>query len=209
MNNDKPVTVKKELSTVNREETYIPYAHQWIDENDISAVADVLCSDWLTTGPKVAEFESAFADYTGAKEAIAVSNGTAALHAAMYALGIEPEDEVIVPPMTFAATANSVVFQGGIPVFTDVDSRTLLIDPAQVEAKITPSTKAIIAVDYTGHPCDYDALQDIATRHDLILIADTCHALGAKYKVAMLVPWPISAHSASTRQNIYPQAKVG
>ncbi len=166
----------------NEDRITIPYGHQWIDENDISAVADVLCSDWLTTGPKVAEFESAFADYTGAKEAIAVSNGTAALHAAMYAAGIEPEDEVIVSPMTFAATANSVVFQGGIPVFTDVDSKTLLIDPAQVEAKITPSTKAIIAVDYTGHPCDYDTLQDIATRHDLILIADACHALGAKYK---------------------------
>ncbi len=160
----------------------IPYGHQWIDENDISAVADVLCSDWLTTGPKVEEFESAFADYTGAEEAIAVSSGTAALHAAMYALGIKPEDEVIVPPMTFAATANSIVFQEGIPVFADVEPETLLIDPAQVERKITPSTKAIIAVDYAGHPCDYEALQDIATRHDLILIADACHALGAKYK---------------------------
>jgi len=160
----------------------IPYAHQWIDENDISAVADVLRSDWLTTGPKVEEFEAAFTDLIGVKEAVAVSNGTAALHAAMYAIGIESGDEVIVPPMTFAATANGVIFQGGIPVFADVDSDTLLIDPAQVEGKITPATKAIIAVDYAGHPCDYDALQDIADRRGLILIADACHALGAQYK---------------------------
>jgi len=159
----------------------IPYGHQWVDENDISAVADVLYSDWLTTGPKVEEFEATFADFIGVKEAVAVSSGTAALHAAMYALGIEPDDEVIVSPMTFAATANSVIFQGGIPVFADVNSETLLIDPMQVEAKITPATKAIIAVDYAGQPCDYDALQDIADRRDLILIADACHALGAQY----------------------------
>jgi len=160
----------------------IPYGHQWIDEDDISAVADVLRSGWLTTGPKVTEFESAFIDYTGAKEAIAVSSGTAALHAAIAAIGIGPGDEVIVTPMTFAATANSVLFQSGIPVFADVDPETLLIDPARVEERITPATRAIIAVDYAGHPCDYDVLQDIADRHDLILIADACHALGAQYK---------------------------
>lgn len=163
-------------------DTLLPYGHQWIDEEDIAAVVEVLRSDWITTGPKVAEFEQAFADFVGAREAVAVSSGTAALHAAMYALGIGPSDEVIVPPMTFAATANCVVFQGGMPIFTDVDRDTLLLDPAQVEAKITPRTKAIIAVDYTGHPCDYDALGAIADRHGLALVADACHALGGSYK---------------------------
>ena len=160
----------------------LPYGRQWVDEADVQAVVEVLRSDWLTTGPKVDEFEQAFADFVGAREAVAVSNGTAALHAAMYAVGIGPGDEVIVPPMTFAASANCVVFQGGTPVFADVDPDTLLLDPAQVEAKITPRTKAIIAVDYTGQPCDYDALRAIADRHGLILVADACHALGGSYK---------------------------
>ena len=163
-------------------ERRLPYGRQWVDEADIQAVVEVLRSDWLTTGPKVAEFEQAFADFVGAREAVAVSNGTAALHAAMYAVGIGPGDEVIVSPMTFAATANCVVFQGGTPVFTDVDPDMLLLDPTQVEAEITPRTKAIIAVDYTGLPCDYDALRDIADRHGLILVADACHALGGSYK---------------------------
>jgi len=166
-------SVRKEL---------LPYGHQWIDEADVQAVIEVLRSDWLTTGPKIGEFEQAFADFVGAKEAVAVSSGTAALHTAMYAIGIEPGDEVIVPPMTFAASANCIVFQGGTPVFADVDPDTLLLDPAQVEAKITPRTKAIIAVDYTGQPCDYDALQIIASRHGLALVADACHALGGFYK---------------------------
>ena len=162
--------------------TILPYGHQWLDDDDIAAVVEVLRSDWLTTGPKVGKFEQVFADFVDAREAVAVSNGTAALHAAMYAIGIEPGDEVIVPPMTFAASANCVVFQGGTPVFADVDPDTLLLDPAQVEAKITSRAKAIIAVDYTGQPCDYDALQAIADRHGLILVADACHALGGSYK---------------------------
>ena len=160
----------------------LPYGRQWLDDDDVAAVVEVLCSDWLTTGPKVAEFEQAFADFVDAREAVAVSNGTAALHAAMYAIGIGPGDEVIVPTMTFAATANCVVFQGGTPVFADVDPDTLLLDPAQVKAKITPRTKAIVAVDYTGQPCDYDALRAIGDRHGLILVADACHALGGSYK---------------------------
>ena len=162
--------------------TRLPYARQWLDDDDVAAVVEVLRSDWLTTGPKVAEFEQAFADFVDAREAVAVSNGTAALHTAMYAIGIGPGDEVIVPPMTFAASANCVVFQGGTPVFADVDPDTLLLDPTQVEAKIGPSTKAIIAVDYTGQPCDYDALRTIADRHGLILVDDACHALGGSYK---------------------------
>ena len=162
--------------------TLLPYGRQWIDEEDIEVVVQVLRSPWITTGPKIAEFEEAFAKLVGAKYAVAVSSGTAALHAAMYAIGIKPGDEVIVPAMTFAASATCVVFQGGTPVFVDVDPETLLIDPKQVEAKITSRTKAVIAVDYTGQPCDYDVLRSIADRHGLILVADACHALGARYK---------------------------
>jgi len=160
----------------------IPYARQSIDEKDVATVCSVLRSDWLTTGPKVTEFEQAVAEYVGAKHAVAVSSGTAALHAAMFALGIRPEDEVIVPPMTFSSTANCIVFQGGTPVFADVDRDTLLIDPAKVEEKITEKTKVIIGVDYAGQPCDWDKLREIGDRYNLRLVADGCHALGAEYK---------------------------
>ena len=160
----------------------LPYGRQFLGDDDLQAVVEVLRSDWLTTGPKVVEFERAFAEFVGVREAVAVSSGTAALHAAMYALGIGPGDEVIVPPMTFVATANAVVFQGGKPVFADVDPETLLLDPAQVEAKMTPHTKAIIAVDYAGQPCDYDALRILANRYGLPLVADACHALGGSCK---------------------------
>ena len=155
---------------------------QSISERDIQGVVEVLQSDWLTTGPKVGEFEHAFADFVGAKEAVAVSNGTAALHAAMFALDIQPGDEVLAPAITFAATANCVVYQGGTPVFIDVDAETLLLDPALLEGKITSKTRAIIAVDYAGQPCDYDVLRTIAEKHNLSLVADACHALGGKYK---------------------------
>ncbi len=161
---------------------YLPYGRQQIDEDDIAAVVEVLRSDWLTTGPMVDRFEQAVCDYTGASYGVAVSSGTAALHAAMFAIGIGPGDEVILPPMTFVATANAVVYQGGTPVFVDVEEDTLLIDANLVEEKITPNTKAIIAVDYAGQPCDYDALRSIADRHGLYLVADACHSLGAEYK---------------------------
>jgi perosamine synthetase len=166
--------------------SFIPYGQQWIDEEDIQAVVDVLRSDWLTTGPKVPEFEQAVADDVGAKYAVAVSSGTAALHAAMYAIGVGPGDEVILPPMTFVATANCIVFQGGTPVFSDVDPDKLLIDPALIEEKITSKTKAIIAVDYAGQPCDYDALRNIAGKHGIYLVTDACHTLGARYKDKMV-----------------------
>lgn len=162
--------------------SFLPYGRQSIDAEDEAAILEVLRSAWLTTGPKVAEFEAAFATFCGAREAVAVSNGTAALHCAMYALGIGPGDEVIVPPMTFAATANAVLYQGARPVFADVASDTLLIDPVAVAAAITPRTKAIVAVDYAGQPCDYDALRAIADAHGLALVADGCHAVGATYK---------------------------
>lgn len=160
----------------------LPYGRQIVDGEDIRNVENVLRSDMLTTGPQVEKFENAVCGYTGAKHGVAVSNGTAALHAAMFALGIGEDDEVIVPPMTFAATSNCVLYQKGKPVFADVDAGTLLIDPASVEKKITPRAKAIIAVDYAGQPCDWDALRRIADKHKLGLVADSCHALGAAYK---------------------------
>jgi len=163
-------------------QTMIPYGRQSVDDEDIQRVVEVLRSDWLTTGPVVEKFEEAVGDFVGAKHAVAVSSGTAGLHAAVAAAGITSGDEVIVPTMTFAATANAVVFQGGHPVFADVLPNTLLVDPTEVEAKITSKTKAIVAVDYAGQPCDYDALRAIADKHGLILIADACHSLGAEYK---------------------------
>lgn len=162
--------------------SFLPYGRQIIDADDISAVINVLQSDWLTTGPSVEHFEADVCSYTGAKYGVAVSNGTAALHAAMFALGIEKGDEVIVTPMTFAASANCILYQGGTPVFADVDKNTLLLDPNAVEAAITPRTKAIIAVDYAGQPCEWDALHAIAKKHQVALVADACHALGATYK---------------------------
>jgi perosamine synthetase len=163
-------------------EIYLPGAQQDVDEDDIRAVVTVLRSKWLTTGPSVEGFEEAVAEFVGARHAVAVANGTAALHAALYALDVGPGDEVIVPPMTFVATVNAVLFMGGTPVFADVSPDTLLLDPAQVEAKLTANTKAVIAVDYAGQPCDYDALRHICERHGIALVADACHALGAQYK---------------------------
>jgi len=160
----------------------IPYGRQHIDDDDIRAVEAVLRGDFLTTGPTIATFEQDVASYCSASEGIAVSNGTAALHVAMLALGIQSGDEVIVPPMTFAATANCVRYVGATPVFADVAPDTLLIDPSQVEQKITPRTKAVIGVDYTGQPCDWDELRKVTSGKDIVLIADACHAIGATYK---------------------------
>jgi perosamine synthetase len=160
----------------------LPYARQWLAEDDVAAVLEVLRSDWLTTGPQVAAFEQAVAEFVAGREAVAVSNGTAALHAAMYAAGIGSGDEVIVPALTFVATANAVVFQGGTPVFADVHPDTLLIDPDSVQQKITPRTRALVTMDYAGQPCDYDVLQEVARKHGLLLIDDACHALGAAYQ---------------------------
>jgi perosamine synthetase len=160
----------------------IPYARQSVNDDDVEAVVEVLRSDWLTTGPKTEAFEAACADFVGAKHAVAVSSGTAALHAAMYAAGVGPGDEVIVPAITFVASANAAVYQGATPVFADVLPDTLCVDPDSIKKKITARTKAIVAVDYAGQPCDYDALATIAACHGLALIGDACHALGAEYK---------------------------
>jgi perosamine synthetase len=157
------------------------YAAQSIDAADRRAIDNVLLSDWLTTGPKVAAFEKALCDFTGARNAVVVNTGTAALHAATWAAGIGPGDEVIVPAISFVASANCVLYQQGTPVFADLCPDTLNIDPADVERKITPKTRAIVAVDFAGHPCDHDALQQLVNRFDIPVIADSAHALGAKY----------------------------
>jgi perosamine synthetase len=161
--------------------TLLPYGHQQVNEDDIRAVVDVLRSDWLTTGPMVAEFEAAFAQTVGAQYAVAVNSGTAALHAAGFAAGLGPGDEVITTPLTFAASANCILYLGGKPIFADVRTDTLNIDPEDIARKITSSTKVLIPVDFTGQPCDYQAIRALAEQHNLVVIEDAAHALGAEY----------------------------
>ncbi len=181
----------------------IPYGRQSVDEDDVRAVVEVLRGAWLTTGPNVELFERSVAAAAGARHAIAVSNGTAALHCIMHALGVGSGDEVIGPAITFVATANAAVFEGATPIFADVDADTLTIDPRSVEARITPRTKAIVGVDYAGHPCDWDALRAVASKHGLPLIADGCHALGASSKGA-----PVGAIAAMTAFSFHPVKHV-
>lgn len=161
---------------------YIPYGHQTIEEDDIQAVVEILRSDYLTTGPAIEKFEQKVAEYVGADYAVAVSNGTAALHIACLAAGIKEGDEVITTPITFAASANCVLYCGGVPVFADIDPVTYNIAPEEIERKITKKTKAIIPVHFTGQPCEMDEIRKIAEKHQLIVIEDGAHALGAEYK---------------------------
>ncbi len=160
----------------------LPYSQQWVADDDIEAVIRVLRSDFLTTGPKIKEFEEMFANYVGTRYAVAIANGTAALHAAMFAAGVGPGDEVITTPITFAASANCVLYQGGLPVFADVLSGNLLIDPMQAEAKITERTRVIIPVHYSGHPAPMDEILALAGKYNLLVVEDAAHALGARYK---------------------------
>jgi len=161
--------------------TFLPYGRQSVEESDIQAVVDVLRSDWLTTGPKVAEFEEAFAARVGSAYAVSFSSGTAALHATSFAAGLKEGNEAITTPLTFAATANCVLYQGATPVFADVCPDTLNLDPEQVAKKITPKTRAILPVDYAGHPADLNAIVELARQHGAVVIEDACHALGAEY----------------------------
>lgn len=159
----------------------IPYGHQWIDKADINAVVKILKSDWLTQGPVAEKFEKAVAKYCGAKYGVAFSSGTSALYCAYRSAEIKQGDEVITSPLTFAATSNMLAMLGAVPVFVDIQSDTLNIDPELVEGHITKKTKAIVAIDFAGHPCDYDEILKIAKKHNLLLIEDACHALGAEY----------------------------
>ncbi len=163
-------------------DTYLPYGQQWVDNDDIEEVVKVLKSDYLTTGPKIEEFEEKFARYIGTKYAVCISNGTAALHAACFAAGIKEGDEVITTPITFAASANCILYQGGKPVFADIGPNTYNIDPKDIEKRITDKTKAIIPVDFTGQPVNIDNINHIAQKHDLMIIEDGAHSLGAEYK---------------------------
>lgn len=160
----------------------VQYGKQYIDESDIRAVEEVMKSDFLTCGPRIPALEQKFCKVTGAKYAVAVSNGTAALHIACIAAGIGPGDEVITTPITFAASANCVSYCGGRPVFADIDPETYNIDPAAIEACITPKTKAVIPVHYTGQAAAYDEIAEICRKYGLILIQDAAHAIGTRYK---------------------------
>jgi UDP-4-amino-4,6-dideoxy-N-acetyl-beta-L-altrosamine transaminase len=164
----------------------LPYGRQSLDDADIQAVVEILKSDWLTTGPKVGEFEERFAAWVGARHAVSFSSGTAALHGAAFAAGLGPGDEAITTPMTFCATANCILYQGATPVFADVSSDTLNLDPEEVSRKVSARTKAIFAVDYAGHPAALDELDQLAKTQaphgqSPLLIEDACHALGAEY----------------------------
>jgi len=163
-------------------EEWLPYGHQVIDETDIEAVVRVLRSEYLTTGPEVERFEEELARYVGARHAVAFTSATAALHAAVASCGMGPGDEGITTPLTFCATANCLLFQGARPVFADIDRATLTIDPEQIARRITARTKAIIPMDYGGHPAELDAIRTIARRRGLKVIEDACHALGAEYR---------------------------
>lgn len=159
----------------------LPYGRQSISETDIAAVVDVLRSDWITSGPTVEAFEEGLAERVGARHVVAFSSGTAALHGATFAAGLGPGDEAITTPLTFCATSNAVLYQGATPVFADVDAQTLTIDCGEIERRITPKTRALMPVDYAGHPADLDAVRSIAQRHGLVVIEDAAHALGARY----------------------------
>lgn len=172
----------RRLEKRNSMNEFISYGRQSLDEDDIQAVIDTLRSPNLTQGPKIAEFEQAIADYVGVKYAVAFCNGTAALHGACYAAGIGEGDEVITSPITFAASANCVRYVGGTVVFADIDAETYNIDPAEIRKNITPQTKAIIPVDFTGQPVHIDEIMAIAKEHNLVVIEDGAHSLGATYK---------------------------
>ena len=170
INGGKPVFEKK-----------IGYGHQYIDDADIQSVVDVLKSDFLTCGPKIDEAEAKLCEVTGAKHAVLIANGTAALHATIYAAGIEKDDEVITTPITFAASANCALYYGGRPVFADINPETYNIDPLDIERKITDKTKAVVAVDFTGQAVEIERIREICDRHNLVFIEDAAHSLGTKY----------------------------
>ena len=172
----------REIPGDRTEPAFLPYGRQEIGDADVKAVVEALVSGWLTTGPRVVEFEQAFVSHVGAKEGVAVNSGTAALHCAMRALGVGPGDDVIVPAITFAASANAALYEGATPIFADIEPDTLLIDPTSVAARITPATRVIVAVDYAGQPADYNALYALAKPRGIRIIADACHAPGATYK---------------------------
>jgi perosamine synthetase len=167
---------------VKQEVRPVPLSGPYIDERDEELVLEVLRSGRLSLGPMIDRFEEAFAAKVGAPYAAAVSSGTAGLHLLCVSAGIAPGDEVITSPYSFAASANCFIYEGGVPVFADIDPRTLNLDPAAVEAAITPRTKAIVGVDIFGYPCELDPLLALCEEHGIVFVEDACEALGAEYK---------------------------
>jgi perosamine synthetase len=188
---------------VKQEVRSVPLSSPYLDEREEELVLEVMRSGRLSLGPTVDRFEEALAEKVGAPYAAAVSSGTAGLHLLCVAAGIGPGDEVITSPYSFAASANCFVYEGGVPVFADIDARTLNMDPAAVRAALTPRTKAIVAVDIYGYPCELDELRAIADEHGLALIQDSCEALGALYKGA-----PLGSHGPGAVFAFYPNKQL-
>lgn len=184
-------------------ETRVPLSRPYIDERDEELVLEVLRSGRLSLGPAIDRFEEIFAEQVGAPYAAAVSSGTAGLHMLCHIAGVGEGDEVITSPVSFVATANCFIFEGGRPVFADVDPQTLNLDPGAVEAAITERTKGIVAVDMFGYPCELDELRAIAERHGLFVIDDSCEALGGEYKGA-----PVGSHGISGAFGFYPNKQI-
>ena len=181
----------------------IPLAKPWLDEREEELVLEVLRSGRLSLGPTIDEFERLVAERVGAPRAAAVSSGTAGLHLLCRIAGIEPGDEVITSTLSFAASANCFIYEGGVPVFADVDPRTLNLDPASVEAAITGRTKAIVAVDIFGYPCELEELRSLAEQHGLAVIQDSAEALGAEYKGV-----PVGGHGVPAIFGFYPNKQL-
>jgi perosamine synthetase len=188
---------------VKQETGAVPLSGPYLDEREEELVLEVMRSGRLSLGPTVDRFEELFAARVGAPYAAAVSSGTAGLHLLCVTAGIGPGDEVITSPYSFAASANCFIYEGGVPVFADVDARTLNLDPRAVEAAITPRTKAIVAVDIYGYPCELDELRTIADKHGLAFVEDACEALGAVYRGA-----PLGAHGPSAVFAFYPNKQM-
>jgi perosamine synthetase len=175
----------------------------WIDERDEELVLEVLRSGWLSLGPTGARFEALFADAVGAPHCAAVSSGTAGLHLCMRLAGVGPGDEVITSPYSFVASANCAIYEGATPIFADIDPHTFNLDPAAVEAAITPRTKAIVGVDIFGYPCELDPLLELCERHGLAFVEDACEALGARYKGR-----PLGSHGHPAVWAFYPNKQM-
>jgi perosamine synthetase len=181
----------------------IGLSEPWIDEHDEELVLEVLRSGRLSLGPAGPRFEALLADAVGAPYAAGVSSGTAGLHLCMVIAGVGPGDEVITSPYSFVASANCAIYEGATPVFADIDPDTLNLDPAAVEAAITPRTKAVVAVDIFGYPCEVDELRAICDRHALVLVEDSCEALGARYKGR-----PLGSHGHLATWAFYPNKQI-
>jgi UDP-4-amino-4-deoxy-L-arabinose-oxoglutarate aminotransferase len=174
--------MRRKLRMQTKRKEFLPFSRPSISEKDIAAVVEVLHSGWLTTGPKAAEFERAFCDYTGCGGAVALSSATAGMHLVLESLGIGPGDEVITPSMTWVSTVNLIVLAGATPVFVDVDRDTLLVSPESIKASLTDSTKLIIPVHFAGAPVDIEPIRKLAGDNNIFLVEDAAHALGTEYK---------------------------